>query len=178
LPTWEIVEVDGGHLVGINPEMIKPLVIDGIKQGVIEEFLSYNVLHAGNTYEQSNQQWLLLEKDDEKCYICLEHVTLGNDQGDGFFPEIHGMGTGNIKRLIKMCGDGHKAILLFCVMHTGLKNIKAAYHIDSTYEELLQKAMNAGVQLFAYKVSISLQGIEFTTKIPILFSKDAAYKEH
>lgn len=178
LPTWEIVEVDGGHLVGINPELIKPLIIEGTKQGIIEEFLSYNVLHAGNSYEQNNQQWLLLEKENEKCYVCLEHVTLGNEQGEGFFPEVYGMGVGNINQLIKMSQDGHKAILCFCVMHTGLQNIKPAYHIDANYEELLQKAVEEGVQLLAYKAAISLQGIEFTTKLPILFSKDAAYREY
>lgn len=178
LPTWEIVEVDGGHLVSINPEIIKPLIIEGIKKGIIEEFLTYNVLHAGNSYEQHSQQWLLLEKENEKCYVCLEHVTLGNEQGEGFFPETHGMGTTNIHKLIKLSQEGHKAILFFCVMHTGLKNIKPAYHIDPNYEELLQKAMDEGVQLLAYKSSIALQGIEFSMRLPILFSKDAAYKEH
>jgi sugar fermentation stimulation protein A len=178
LPTWEIVEVDGGHLVGINPEIIKPLVIEGIKKGIIEEFSSYNVLHAGNTYEPNSQNWVLLEKENEKCYVCLEHVTLGNDHGEGFFPEIYGMGIKSINNLIKIHQDGRKAILFFCVMHTGVKNIKAAYHIDPNYEEALQKAVDAGVKLLAYKASITMQGVEFTTKIPILFSKDAAFREH
>ena len=178
LPTWELAEVDGGHLVCINSELVKPLVVEGVKKGIIEEFLSYNILHAGNTYEQTMQQNLLLESGSEKCYVCLEQVTLGSDQGEGFFPERHGMGASNINKLIKLCQEGHKAILFFCVMHAGLKNIKPAYHIDPGYGKLLQIAVAAGVKLLAYKTSISTQGIELTTKLPILFSEDAIYREH
>ena len=32
LDDWEIVEVDGGHLVCINPELVKPLIIEGMKK--------------------------------------------------------------------------------------------------------------------------------------------------
>ena len=37
LPTWELAEVDGGHLVCVNPEYILSLVLDGIKAKVITE---------------------------------------------------------------------------------------------------------------------------------------------
>lgn len=178
LPTWELVEVDGGHLVCINPELVKPLVVEGIKKGNIEELLGYNVLHAGNTYEQTNQQNLLLESGNRKCYVCLEHVTLGNEQGEAFFPERRGMGTYNINRLIGLCKEGHKAVLFFCVLHSGVKNIKPAYHIDPEYGQLLQMAVESGVELLAYQASITMQGLELTTKLPILFSEDAIYREH
>ena len=178
LPTWEIVEVDGGHLVGINSELIKPLVIEGIKNGAIEEFSGCSVLHAGNSYEHDNQQWLLIERSKEKSYVCIEHITLGNDQGEGFFPEVRGMGLNNLRKLMELQGQGYKTTLLFCVMHSGLINVKPAYHIDPEYEVLLQQALEEGVQLLAYKTSISLQGLELTTKLPILFFKDAIYGEH
>ena len=178
LPTWELVEVDGGHLVCINPELVKPLVIEGVKKGVIEEFLSYNVLHAGNSYEQANQHSLLLETGKEKCYVCLEHVTLGNEQGDGFFPEKPGIGISTLHRLIELAQAGHTAVLFFCVMHAGIKHMKPAYHIDQKYSRLLHDAVDAGVKLLAYKASVAMHGVEITTKLPILFAEDAMYREH
>ena len=178
LPTWELVEVDGGNLVCINPELIKPLVVEGVRKGIIEEFLNYNVLHAGNSYEQLTQQTLLLENGNEKCYVALEQVTLGNERGDGFFPESCGAGNSNINKLVQICREGHKAILFFCVMHNGIKNVKPAYHIDPEYGRLLQYAIDEGVKLLAYKTAISLREIEFTTKLPILSAEGVIYPEH
>lgn len=178
LPTWELAEVDGGNLVCINPELMKSLVIEGIKKGVVEEFLSYNVLPTNNTYEQTSQQSLLLEQDRQNCYVYFEQVTLGNDQGEGFFPERQGLGSSKINKLIDLCRAGKQAVLFFCVTHTGINHIKPAYHIDPRCGQLLQTAMAAGVQLLAYKADISLQGIELATKLPILFAEDAIYREH
>ena len=178
LPTWELAEVDGGNLVCINSELMKSLVIEGIKKGVIEEFLSHNMLYVGNAYEQTNQQNLLLEKDHQKCYVCFEQVTLGNDQGEGFFPERQGMGSRKINKLIELCREGNQAVLFFCVMHAGINYIKPAYHIDPKCGQLLQMAMDEGVKLLAYKADISMHGIELATKLPILFSEDAIYRQH
>lgn len=170
LPTWEIAEVDGGHLVGINPEILKPLVIEAIKLGIITEFTDCQLLPIANNYETNNQQWLTLEKNQQKYYLCLEHLTLGNEQNAGIFPETP-METSNIKKLIALRQAGHQAILFFCVMHTGLQNINLGSYIDPNYTTLLAMAINAGVQLLAYKASISPEEIKFTTKLPICYKQ-------
>ena len=172
LPTWELVEIDGGYLVCINKELIKPLVIEGIKKGVIDNLYDYNMLHI-NTHEQSNYPSLLLESDHEKCYLLLEEIMAGNASGEGIFPETHAFGLKKLQNLINIRKEGHRAVLFFCVMHNGLMSIKSSVYTDPEYSKLLKSAIEVGVELLAYRVSISLQCIELETRLPVLFSEDA-----
>jgi sugar fermentation stimulation protein A len=54
-----------------------------------------------------------------------------------------------------MVNEGHRAILLFAVLHSGINNVRAARHIDPTYANLLREAHEAGVEIIAYKVEFS-----------------------
>lgn len=176
LPTWELAEADGGFLVSINPELMKPLVIDALKHNFITELRDYNVLHAGGHYDQFRSQFLLLEKNQQQCYMGIEQVIVSNELGDGFFPGSIGDGIENLYALIQAKEDGHRAILFYCVMHTGIKNIKPAVHIDPEYYKLLLRAMATGVEVLAYRVSINLETIELSNPVPISISEKVSSK--
>lgn len=174
LPTWELIEADGGFLVCINPELMKPLVIDAIKQNLIAELCNYNILHAGGHYDQFRSQFLLLEKDQQQCYIGIEQVIVAGDHGVGVFPGSLGDGLENLQALIKAREDGHRAILLYCVMHAGISYIKPATNIDPEYTRLLQLAMDEGVEVLAYRADINLETIELSTSLPVLTAEKVA----
>lgn len=171
LPTWELVEVDGGHLVCVNPELMKPLVIDAIKKGMIHELANYNILHAGGQYDQFRSQFLLLEKDQKQCYVGIEQVIMLGDHGVGIFPSSVGDGSQNLQALIQARDDGHRAVLLYCVMHNGISYIKPAFKFDVGYEKILSQAMADGVEVLAYRASINFESIELNTSIPVLFAE-------
>lgn len=168
LPTWELVEVDNGYLVSINPELMKPLIIEAIKKEIISELSGYNIMHAGGQFDQFRSQFLLLEKDQQQCYMGIEQVLLLGENGVGMFPIAYGDGINNLQALIKARSEGHRAMLLYCVMHTGINSIKPQVDFDSVYYKLLQQAVAAGVEVVAYRVSIELDNIELTTQLPVL----------
>jgi sugar fermentation stimulation protein A len=168
LPTWELVEVDGGFLVSINPEMMKPLIIEAIKNGTVSELSSYNILHAGGQYDQFRSQFLLLEKNHQQCYMGIEQVIMVGEHGVGLFPSSLGDGIENLHALIQARNEGHRAILFYCVMHTGISYIKPFADRDHEYFKLLQQAVSAGVEIAAYRVTIDLNQIELTTQLPVL----------
>jgi sugar fermentation stimulation protein A len=174
LPTLELIEADAGALVCVNPELMKPLVIEAIKQNNIPEIANYNVLHAGGHYDQFRSQFLLLEKEQHQCYVGIEQVIVSGDHGVGVFPSSLGDGTENLRALIKAREDGHRAILLYCAMHTGISYVKAAANIDPDYARMLQQAADEGVEILAYRTSISLDAIELNTNIPVLYAEKSA----
>lgn len=176
LPTWELVEADGGYLVSINPELMKPLVIDAIKQTLIPELSAYNILHAGGQYDQFRSQFLLLEKNQQQCYIGIEQVLIIGDNSVGVFPGTVGDGIENLQALIQAREDGHRAILLYCVMHSGISYIKPSTHTDPEYGKLLMRALADGVEVLAYRASINLENIELNTPLPVLFAERAKSK--
>jgi len=168
LPTWELVEADGGFLVSINPELMKPLVIEAIKKNTIIELPSYNIMHAGGQFDQFRSQFILLEKDQQQCYMGIEQVILIGDHGVGLYPSSAGDGIENLNALIQARAEGHRAMLFYCVMHTGISYIKTQVDSDSIYFTLLQQAIAAGVEMVAYRVTINFENIEITTQIPVL----------
>lgn len=174
LPTWELVESDGGYLVSINPELMKPLIIEAIKKQTITELKSYNILHAGGQYDQFRSQFLLLEKDLQQCYVGIEQVLVVGERGVGVFPSNAGDGLENLHALIQARNDGHRAVLFYCVMHTGINSVKPAN--EDEYNKLLQQAIAAGVEVIAYRVTINLNDIELTTQLPVTLIERAKSK--
>lgn len=176
LPTWELSEADGGFLVCINPEMMKPLVIDGIKRQLINELIGYNILHAGGAYDQFRSQFLLLEKDQKQCYVGIEQVIRIGAHNAGIFPAVIGDGLDNLRALIHAKEQGHRAVLLFCVMHSGVEHIKLNEDPNSEYNKLLARAMAMDVEVVAYRANITLESVELTTQIPILHAERVKFK--
>lgn len=168
LPTWELAEVDEGHLVCVNPELVRPVAVEAIKKGIITELQDYNILHTtGGQSGQYYSQILLLEKDNLHCHVCLELVTLGDEKGEGYFPESIGGGLDNLDYLIRMKEEGDEAVLLFCAFNTGIECIKPASHINPDYAKKLEQAKEAGVKIISYRADISLQDISLRATLPV-----------
>jgi len=53
-------------------------------------------------------------------------------------------------------------------LHTGINNVKVAKHIDMKYAELLQEALNAGVEILIYKAEISAENVYLSKRIPFI----------
>ena len=180
LPTWELVEVDGGHLVCINSELIKSLVIEAISLGNIAELSGSKLLHTAIRLDSNHELFqidnLLLEQNGRKCYLGLEHVILGDERGEGFFPNYSGQGINTLNNLIAAKQEGLRAVLLFCVLHTGIEYLKPAEHICAQYAKLLNLAVAQGVEVIAYRSIISLQDIEIAHQVPVVLSADAVLK--
>lgn len=176
LPTWELVEADGGFLVSINPEMMKPLVVEAIKKNSINELIGYNIMHAGGQFDQFRSQFILLEKGQQQCYMGIEQVILIDNHGVGLFPGNSCDGIENLNALLQARAEGHRAILLYCVMHMGINYIKTQTESDSIYFQLLNRAIAAGVEMIAYRVTINMDNIELTTQLPIFSAESAKSK--
>lgn len=169
LPTWEVVEIDDGHLICINPELSKPIFIEAINNQKILEFTNSKVIFENNNYAQLQQYSVWLENANGCSeYVAIEPVLQGNDSHSfGYFPENISISMNNLTDLINTREEGHQASLFLCVMHTGVSMIKPLEQLPEEYQSLLKKAIDKGVNVIAYKVSISFQGVELTTKLPI-----------
>lgn len=168
LHTWELVEVDGGALVSVNRERINELVLEGILTRVIGELQMYDRSRMGG-YDQSNQ-WvdIVLQNEDHSCFVNVEQVCYANPTGEGFFPDKDGFGLEKIEQLIQIKKHGQRAVLFFCVTHTGVQSVQGNKAILPIYDHMLKEAVDCGVEILAYKTDISLEHIVLQTKIPVL----------
>jgi sugar fermentation stimulation protein A len=154
--TLEIVTTPTGDLAGINTARANGLVEEAIAAGVISELQGYPVLRREVAYgDEKSRIDFLLERDAEKCYLEVKNVTLMEQQGQGLFPDaVSERGSKHLRELMQMVREGHRAVLLYCVQHTGIEWVEPADGIDPLYGRTLREAIALGVEVLAYSANI------------------------
>lgn len=172
--TLEVVTTPGGHLAGVNTGRANRLVEAAIAAGVIGELQGYQSLCREVVYgaENSRIDFLLSASatDPRPCYVEVKSVTLMEAHGQGLFPDaISARGTKHLRELMMMVGQGYRAVLLFCVQHTGIQWVEPADKIDPLYGKILRDAINNGVEVLAYQADIDIfnSNISLLKKLPV-----------
>lgn len=158
--TWEIATVANGHLAGVNTGRANALVKEAIERGVISELSIYDEIRSEVKYGDENSRidfLLKSERDDiADAYVEVKSVTLGMGNGLGLFPDaVSQRGAKHLRELILMVSQGYRAVLIFCVQHTGIDRVAPADDIDPLYGALLREAVNNGVEVLMYGAAIS-----------------------
>jgi len=172
--TWELVEVAQGHLAGINTGLANRLVEEALHCGVMSSLDGYATLRREVPYgeEKSRIDFLLTghaQRPDEICYVEVKNVTLGLGNGDGAFPDaVTARGLRHLRELVSMRQRGHRAVLVFCVQHSGIDRVRPAVEIDPAYAAMLQRAKDAGVELSAWRARLSAAEIVLDTELPVV----------
>lgn len=154
--TLEIVTTPSGDLAGINTSRSNSLVADAICDGVISELQGYDNIRREVVYgNEKSRVDFVLERGEEKCFVEVKNVTLMDAKGQGLFPDaVSERGTKHLRELMQMVRDGHRAVLLYCVQHTGIEWVEPADAIDPLYGKTLREAIAAGVGVIAYGAEI------------------------
>ena len=174
--TWELVEVDKQHIVGINTGLANKLVHEAIASNWIDELKGYGSIRAEVAYgEQKSRIDFLLQgtagDPDALCYVEVKNVSLGLGDGLGSFPDaVTTRGQKHLQELLHMHTQGHRAVLLFCVQHSGIQRIIPADNIDPEYGRLLREVVSKGVEVYAYRADFDVQNSRVTLreKVPVL----------
>ncbi|MCO7227351.1 DNA/RNA nuclease SfsA [Pleionea sp. CnH1-48] len=170
--TWTLVENFAGERIGVNTHLANTLVEEAIENGTIKELEGYQQLQREVKYgnENSRIDFLVHDKDNQPVYVEVKSVTLKEDDGIGYFPDsVSTRGQKHLRELTELAQTGSaRAILLFCVQHTGINHVKPAQHIDAKYAELLAIAIEAGVEVIAYGCSLSSESM--VIKGPLTFT--------
>ncbi len=174
--TWQIIEVDSKYLVGINTGLANALVAEAIKEGVITQLPATATIRREVRYglDDKSRIDLLLEDpkgDGKDCYIEIKNVSLGQADGQGLFPDaVTQRGQKHLQELMHVKQAGHRAVLFFCVQHTGIKSVSPADEIDPAYGELLRQAHASGVEILAYSTTFNLDdsSLYLQRELPVL----------
>lgn len=174
--TWELVEVDGEHIVGINTGLANKLVYEAVAAGHIEPLSGYQTIRTEVPYgKQRSRIDLLLESAEpgsgNNCFVEVKSVSLGVGDGLGIFPDaVTSRGQKHLRELLHMHEEGHRAVLLFCVQHSGIKRVAPADSIDAEYGRLLREVAAAGVEVLAFAAEFDLaaSSIELRRQLPVI----------
>lgn len=173
--TWELATTPSGHLAGINSARANALVVEAIELGMIDELQGYSELQTEVRYgaERSRIDVLLTGHDVDRrdCYVEVKSVTLLDVIGgksQGCFPDsVSARGSKHLRELVAMVQQGHRAVLMFCVQHSGIESVMAAAHIDPEYARTFNWALAQGVEVLAYRAEIGAAEIRISGKVGV-----------
>ena len=147
---------------------------EALRAEAIAELAGYRKLAREVSYGKENSKIDFLLTDDQQanCYIDVKSCTLLDSKatnGQGYFPDaVTTRGQKHLRELMEIAESGQRAVLLFAVMHSGIRKVSAADHIDLVYAQTLQRAIAAGVEVIAYKATLSEQALTLGDKIPFI----------
>jgi len=162
--TWEAVQVAYGHWAGINTGRANALVAEAVARGVIPR-LPEAVPEREVNLGDSRFDLAFGDRRDPHTIVEIKSVTLGPgeddpDHGVVMFPDARTLrGQKHLRALGALAASGRRAILFFCVQHTGARVVRPADQIDPCYGQLLRDAVAAGVEVLAWRTSISPAGM-------------------
>jgi sugar fermentation stimulation protein A len=169
--SWEITQTSANHFICVNTARANQLTEMAINDGTIKELQGYQSLKREVKYGDENSKIDFFLSDGHKadCYVEVKSCTLLDEslvEGQGYFPDTTTMrGQKHLRELIHMKQLGFRSVLLFAVLHTGIKSVKAASHIDKKYGELFDEAKAQGVEIYAYLGNISPENMLLNEKI-------------
>ena len=168
--TWEIVEV-GKTLVGINTGLPNALVHEAIEGDAIPELAGYSSIRREVPFgEERSRVDLVLEGPGRPpCYVEVKNVTAAVAKGVALFPDcVSDRGSRHLRELIRLKAAGLRLVQMYCVQRGDVKEVRPADGIDVEYGRMLREAIAAGVEVLAYRASITPDEIRLERRIPVV----------
>jgi sugar fermentation stimulation protein A len=73
----------------------------------------------------------------------------------------------HMRELTEMVHQGHRAVVFFLVSRGGIECMRPADEIDPTYGEALRAALDAGVEVLAYRLNFDNDTLTVSHRVPV-----------
>ncbi len=177
--TWELA-TSAGALVGVNTLLANRLAAEAITSGTIPELGGYGSLRREVRYGENSRVDILLEdgtpleggvpmedRGRPPHYVEIKNVSMGRAGVAGFPDSVSVRGAKHMRELAAQVRKGHAATVLFVVQREDCEAFRPADDIDPTYGKALRDAAASGVQVLAWRASVSPQEIRLAQALPV-----------
>jgi len=164
--SWELVRLDGAW-VGINTARTNHVVEEGVREGLVPELSGYPELRREVPFCKGTRFDLRLDDDDRRCWVEVKNVTLREDDWARFPDAVTARGAKHLRRLHDAVVAGDRAVCLFLVNRPDCARFGPARSIDPGYADALALAARSGVELLAYRASVTLEAIRIDRRLPL-----------
>ncbi|GAB6389056.1 DNA/RNA nuclease SfsA [Stutzerimonas marianensis] len=168
--TWELVETPQGRLACVNTARANRLVEEALLEGLIEPLAGFTALKREVPYGTENSRVdFRLDYETGPAFVEVKSVTLGfGESAVAAFPDaVTTRGARHLRELAALARAGVRAVQLYCVNLTDIEAVRPAEEIDPLYAAALRDAVEAGVEVLAYGVTISPEQIRLSHRLPV-----------
>lgn len=177
--TLELV-ASGEHLVCVNTARANQVVAAAIEDGLIPPLAGYASWRREPAIPGGKGRFDLKLWDPSKgeCYVELKSLTLGLADGYGAFPDAPSVrALKHVEELRRVRSELQcRAVLIFCVMHSGVRIATTADAIQPAYGEQVRQAIAEGVEVYAWRCLPTPQELIVDGPLPFVGTNSTALR--
>jgi sugar fermentation stimulation protein A len=172
--TWEMVEVNGGTLVGVHTGRTNALVAEAVADGgLVPELAGYDTIRAEVSVPDAPMRAdfrLSGHAELADAFVEVKNVTAAVDgEGIALFPDaVSARGTRHLEVLMQVVARGHRGVLVFCAQRSDVREIRPADRIDPRYGETLRRAIAGGVEVLGLGARVTPTQISVDRRLPVV----------
>jgi sugar fermentation stimulation protein A len=167
--TLEVVCTAQG-VVGVHSQLANRLIGEALEGGIIVELTGYDHARGEAPIPDGSGRFdfALTAPGRVPCYVEVKSLTLALPGGVGAFPDaVSSRAVSHAKALQRQVEQGSRAVLVFCVQHTGVRFATPADDVHPEYGVALRAAVEAGVEVLAYSCDIDRRRNVLRTRLPV-----------
>ncbi|MFM7204569.1 MAG: DNA/RNA nuclease SfsA [Myxococcota bacterium] len=163
----ELVEADGAWVV-VNTALPNRLVAEAVQAQQLPELTGYPLIRREVRYGHNSRIDLHLSGSNGTCFVEIKCVTLKEGTCARFPDAVTERGTKHLRELAEVAHSGARAVMLFLVVRQDCTHFSPADSVDPLYGQTLRAVAQQGVELLAYAVQVSPQGLELAQRLPVM----------
>lgn len=158
---WRLVELDGGHMAGIDTGVPNRVVKEALVAGTVTGLECYDRVRPEVRYgHKSRVDFLLTGEGRPDAYVEVKNVHLRRFSDIAEFPDcVTQRGARHLDELAAMVAEGHRAVMLYLVQRTDCARFKLARDLDPAYAVAFDRARTAGVEVICHGTRITTEGV-------------------
>ena len=166
--TLELVEVEGGGIVGVNTLHPNRLTAEALAANAIPELTGYATHRREVRYGANSRVDFLLEAPDRPpCWLEVKNCHLMREPGLAEFPDcVAARSTKHLRELAEMARSGERAVLLFVVQRTDCDRFSPAADCDPLFAKTLAQVAEEGVEVLVYGCEVTTSGVKLARPMP------------
>ncbi|MEL7301330.1 MAG: DNA/RNA nuclease SfsA [Pseudomonadota bacterium] len=166
---WRVAELPGGVMVGIDTATPNRVAKEALRAGRIAELADYTHVRPEVAYgTRSRVDFLLIEPGLPDAFVEIKNVHLLREDDWAEFPDcVTERGTKHLRELMAVKASGARAVMLYVIQHEGCARFRVAPDLDPAYAAAFAEAAAAGVEMLAYRCTVSVEEIRLDHAIPV-----------
>lgn len=164
-----LVEAPGGHgLVSMDTGLPNRLVGAALEANVLQEFRGWSIRRREAPLGRSRIDFLLEDARNTLLALEVKSVTLVEEDGVARFPDaVTERGARHVEELREFVEEGlGRAAILFLLQRSDAHRIEAARTIDPHFAAVLQRAMEAGVEVLGRRCRVEGDRVVLGDPVP------------
>jgi sugar fermentation stimulation protein A len=152
--TWQLIRMSES-LVGVNTLVPNKLMRRAFEIGSVPGFEgNIKVDSEVKINDETRLDLALTYPSGGKCYIEVKNCTLVTDRVARFPDAVTLRGAKHLETLEALIAQGHRCVMIFLIQRMDADRFSVAQDIDPNYGIKFRRAIQSGVEMFAFDVVI------------------------